>query len=144
MGELKPSMLGRIDTPYWQGLAEGELRFPQCAGCNAWTWPVQLRCRACGRRDLTWRAVAPEGRVYSWTRTHLPFIPALARLLPYTVLVELPQAGGIRILGMFTGDEAQLRIGAALTGQLANPSEETMGLHVMRWDLAVSARETAS
>lgn len=137
MASLDPSMLDRADAPYWRGLAEGELRLPQCGACQTWIWPAQTRCKHCGAYDVRWRRVEPEAEVFSWTRTHLPFMPAFADLVPYvTVLAALPKAGGIRLLGRFTGDFTKLSIGARLKGTFVAPSQRTMNLGVITWDLA--------
>jgi uncharacterized OB-fold protein len=126
----------RVDHPYWAGLGRGELRIQRCTSCKAWKWPADWRCPDCGSYDLDWEVVDPTGRVYSWIRTHLPFVPGFADLVPYvTVLVELPQAGGARILGHLTGSEEGVRIGAPLTGTFVPASPRTTGLPVLTWAL---------
>ncbi|MFR9805311.1 Zn-ribbon domain-containing OB-fold protein [Pseudonocardia sp. RS010] len=127
----------RVDHPYWEGLGAGELRIQRCAGCRRWSWPADWRCPACGGYDMTWEQVEPVGRVYSWIRTHLSFVPAYAELVPYVnVLVELPQAGGARIMGLLTGTEEGLRIGAQLAGSFRPASPRTADLPVLTWSLA--------
>jgi uncharacterized OB-fold protein len=127
----------RVDHPYWEALGRGELRIQRCIGCAAWKWPADWRCPDCGSYELAWEPVEPTGRVYSWIRTHRPFVPGYADLVPYvTVLVELPQAGGARILGLLTGDEEGVRIGAPLTGTFVPASPRTAGLPVLTWEVA--------
>ena len=57
-----------------------------------------------------------RGTIYSWERVWHPVHPALEEAGPYlVVLVELPHAGGIRMLGNLLGDSHQdVRIGAAV------------------------------
>ena len=130
----------RVDAPYWEGLAVHELRIQRCSPCHAWCWPADWRCPACGSYDLGWEAVAPRGTVYSWTRTHLPFVAAYADLVPYvTVLVELPQAGGARIMGLFTTGAEAVRIGAPVTGTFRSASPRTIDLPVLTWSAAGEA-----
>jgi uncharacterized OB-fold protein len=55
-----------------------------------------------------WVRVEGRGTIYSWERAWHPVHPALKIHGPYiVVLVELPQAGGIRMLGNLIGDPRQ-------------------------------------
>ena len=58
--------------------------------------------------------MAGTGRIYSWTRCWHPVHPALKGFGPYiAVVVELPLAGNIRMLGNLVGKpEQQVEIGA--------------------------------
>ena len=62
-------------------------------------------------RGRTWRG---KGRIYSYQRPHHPVHPALNGHGPYiAVLVELPHAGNVRMVGNLLGDPRQeVRIGA--------------------------------
>ncbi|SHH05057.1 Uncharacterized OB-fold protein, contains Zn-ribbon domain [Jatrophihabitans endophyticus] len=133
----------RVDFPFWDGLGRGELRVQRCVACRAWRWPADWRCPECGSYDLGWEVVEATGTVYSWTRTRQAFVPAFADLVPYVnVLVELPQAGGARLLGLLVGnaDERDVRIGASVIGHVAAPSERTLDLPALQWTLAGGAR----
>jgi uncharacterized protein len=127
---------GRVDFPYWDGLARGELRIQRCEQCRAWRWPAEWRCPGCGSYELGWEQVEPTGIVYSWVRTHMPFVATYADLVPYVnVLVELQQAGGARLMGLLTGDEDGIRIGAPVTGTFQSASPRTLDLAVLTWSL---------
>jgi uncharacterized OB-fold protein len=127
----------RVDFPYWEGLGKGELLIQRCEGCRRWQWPADWRCPECGGYDFAWEQVEPLGTVYSWIRTHHSFVPTYADLVPYVnVLVELPAAGGARLMGLLTGDEEGLKTGAAVKGEFQPPSERTIGLPVLTWELA--------
>jgi hypothetical protein len=124
----------RVDHPYWAGLADGVLRVQRCARCAAWQWPADWRCPTCGSYEFEWPRVEPQGRIYSWTRTHYPFVPGYADLLPYvTVLVELPQAGGARLLGLLRDSATDPRIGEEVLGEFEPARPETVDLPVVRW-----------
>lgn len=126
----------RVDAPYWAGLERGALHIQRCAGCESWIWPAEWRCGVCGSFDSTWPQVEPVGHVYTWTRTHYPFVPSHADLVPYVhVLVALSRAGDRRILGILTGSEDGLRIGAPVRGYVEPPSERSRDLPVFRWEL---------
>ena len=125
-----------LDAGFWEGLEQDELRLPRCKDCQAWIWPAEPRCKTCGSFALRWDPVALEGIVYSWTRTWYPFVDERAADLPYVVvLVELPHAGGSRLLGVLTGDEAGLRTGARVVGRIAPASDRTFGLRSVTWSV---------
>jgi uncharacterized OB-fold protein len=49
-----------------------------------------------------------EGVIYSWERVWHPTDPRLSPALPYVILlVSLPSAGDIRMVGNLVGDQAQ-------------------------------------
>lgn len=133
-----------VDAPFWHGLDEGVVRLPQCSACDHWVWPAQPSCPRCLHTDLAWRDVQPDGVVYSWTRTWYPFVVARAEDLPYVVaLVELPDAGNVRVLGVYAGSEgeraADLAVGDAVRGVIAAPSDQTYGLPSLTWVRAAGA-----
>jgi uncharacterized OB-fold protein len=89
-----------LSAPYWEGLRQNKLRVQKCRGCGAHQWGPEWICHACHSFDLDWVEVEGKGRVYSWQRPWHPVHPALKDQGPYlVVLVELPHAGGIRMLG---------------------------------------------
>ncbi|MBC7285930.1 MAG: OB-fold domain-containing protein [Hoeflea sp.] len=97
-----------LDLPYWEGTLKGELRVQRCKNCGTWQWGPEWMCHECLAFDPDWVEVAPQGKVYSWTRLWHPVHPALKQHGPYlAVLVELPHAGNIRMLGNLIGDPKQ-------------------------------------
>lgn len=103
-----------LTKPYWDGTRAGKLVIQRCRGCGVHQWGPELICHQCHSFDLGWEAVTPRGRIYSWERPHHPVHPALNGHGPYIiVLVELPQAGHVRMVGNLLGDPLQeVRIGA--------------------------------
>jgi uncharacterized OB-fold protein len=127
------------DDPFWEALKAGEFRLPRCRGCGRWTWPAHWRCGECGSWEFRWTAVEPVGTVYSWTRTWYPFDRTRGRAgnIPYVVvLVEVDATDGARVLGVLTGDEAPLKIGARVTGAVLPPSERSLGYPSIVWSVA--------
>jgi uncharacterized OB-fold protein len=94
-----------LDRPYWEGARLGELRVQRCHACGTWQWGPEWICHRCLSFDVGWERVAPHGRIYSWERAWHPVHPALEEHGPYVVvLVELPHAGHIRMIGNLVGD----------------------------------------
>jgi uncharacterized OB-fold protein len=136
IGHIGPRRDG-VDIPFWEGLKNGELRMQKCPSCQSWWWSPVWRCAECGNWDLNWEVVPPRGKVFSWIRTFQPFAPEMAAITPYvTVLVELPDAGLRRLLGILVGPEEGLKIGSEVVGVIQQPSEKTSNMAVMRWRLA--------
>jgi uncharacterized protein len=97
-----------LDTPYWEGTRKGELWVQRCTKCRTWQWGPEWICHGCLSFDVGWEKVAGRGRIYSWERPWHPVHPALKEQGPYiVVLVELPNAGNIRMLGNLLGDPRQ-------------------------------------
>ena len=103
-----------LSAPYWEGTRRRELRVQRCRACRGWQWGPEWICHACLSFDLGWETVESRGTIYSWERVWHPVHPALKETGPYlVVLVELPHAGGIRMVGNLLGDPHQrVRVGA--------------------------------
>lgn len=140
MGWRERKIAGGIgaDDPFWEALEAGEFQLPRCGGCGRWTWPAHWRCGECGSWEFRWSALEPAGTVYSWTRTWYAFDRTRQRAgdVPYVVaLVEVDGTDGARVLGVLTGDETALKIGARAAGAIRPPSEKTMGYPSIVWSL---------
>ena len=98
-----------LSKPYWDGLRREELWVQRCHQCRTWQWGPEWICHQCLSFDLDWVQVEGKGRIYSWERAWHPVHPALKqRQEPYiTVLVELPEANNIRMIGNLLGDPHQ-------------------------------------
>jgi uncharacterized OB-fold protein len=124
-----------LSTPYWSGLRENRLRVQRCAGCGTWQFGPEWICHRCHRFDPDWIEVAPRGRIYSWERVWHPVHPCLKGHGPYlVVLVELPQAGGVRMLGNLLGDAMQeVEIGAEVEGVFEHHPQAEPPFTLMQW-----------
>lgn len=94
-----------LDAAYWAGTAAHELRIQRCGSCRSWQWPAEWICHRCHSFDLGYEMVEPTGVLFSYERVWHPVHPALAAAVPYIAcLIELPQAGGVRVIGNLLGD----------------------------------------
>ena len=97
-----------LEKPFWDAAREHRLLVQRCNACKAWQFGPEWICNACLSFDIGWEEVAPTGVIYSWERAWYPVHPALRESLPYlTVLIELPQAGNVRMVGNLLGDPEQ-------------------------------------
>ncbi|WP_404476801.1 Zn-ribbon domain-containing OB-fold protein [Novosphingobium sp. BL-52-GroH] len=126
------------DDEFWRGLEDGKFQLPRCSGCRAWNWPAHHRCGQCGSWEFEWTALEPRGTVFTYTRTQYRFDRVLERAedVPYvTVVAELPEADGARVMGVLCGDEAGLAIGARVRGVIRPPSAKTKHYPAIEWEL---------
>jgi uncharacterized OB-fold protein len=103
----RPSPDG-LDSAYWEAAKRHELLVQRCNACNGFQWGPEFICYQCRSFDLRWERVSGRGRIFSWERIWHPVHPALKDACPYlVVLVELPDAGKVRMVGNLLGDPMQ-------------------------------------
>jgi uncharacterized OB-fold protein len=98
-----PHVAPRFDTPivrpFWEALAQGELKLPACSRCGAWQWyPYEfVKCHADAHHE--WKPVAKTGTVFTHTTVHRSLMPDGSQaVVPYvSALVELDGAPGVRL-----------------------------------------------
>lgn len=94
-----------LDTEFWEAARRHELVVQRCNACGTFQFGPEWLCHACRSFDLAWQRVSGRGRIYSWERVWYPVHPALQSKLPYlVVLVDLPDAGNVRMVGNLLGD----------------------------------------
>jgi uncharacterized protein len=126
------------DEDYWEYLARGEFRLSHCAQCKRTIWPAHFRCGECGSWDIEWVQHRPTGVVFTWTRTWYSFDRTSERAedIPYvTVVCEVDDGDGARVMGMLEGDESGLRVGARVHGEIKAPSAKSKGYPSICWVL---------
>ena len=103
-----------LDAPWWEALRRHELEVQRCSKCQTWQWGPEWICHKCLSFDVGWTTVEGRGRIFSWERVWHPTAPVLVDKVPYlVVLVELPEAGNIRMVGNLLGDpRREVEIGA--------------------------------
>lgn len=124
-----------FDAPYWQGTLEGKLVVQRCADCQTWQWGPEWLCHECHSFDMTWQEISQEGVIYSWERVWHPVHPSLQDSVPYiVVLVELPQAGNIRMIGNLLGDPMQeVTIGSSVKAVFEKHEDEDPAFALVHW-----------
>lgn len=121
------------DEPYWAALSEGRLALPRCKSCGEWHWPAVSRCGNCGSWDQEWFDVPLTGKIFTWTRTWHSFLGAESFQTPFvTIVVELPQAGNRRVLGVFDGD-GDPQIGMIVAGSVRGTPVSEGEIPALHW-----------
>ena len=108
-GDLLPEV-NPLNAPFWNGLADGEVRLQKCGRCGAHQYPAESFCYECGAQELSWVKVAGEGTVYSFIVVHQQYHKAFKQFLPYTVVIVQTDEGP-RMLGAMLALQKPIAIG---------------------------------
>ncbi|HEY9090216.1 Zn-ribbon domain-containing OB-fold protein [Parasphingorhabdus sp.] len=121
--------------PFWQGARDEKLQVQQNPATGSYQWPPQWIAHDTQSFDLEWVDVEPRGVIYSWTRVWHPVHPVLKDAGPYIiVIVELPHAGGIRMLGNLLGDPHQVvQIGSAVEAVFEHHNDAAAPFTLIQW-----------
>jgi uncharacterized protein len=97
-----------VDREFWEAARRHELVVQRCNKCETFQFGPEWICHKCHTLDLGWDRVSGRGNVYSWERVWHPAHPALKSACPYlVVVVELADAGKVRMVGNLLGDPRQ-------------------------------------
>jgi uncharacterized OB-fold protein len=124
-----------LSAPYWEGLRSETLKVQRNPKTGVYQWPAQWITHDTQSFDIEWVAVEPKGVIYSWTRVWHPVHPALKEAGPYiVVVVELPHAGKVRMLGNLLGDPRQsVEIGAAVEAVFEHHNDADPPFTLVQW-----------
>lgn len=124
-----------LDEPFWSGLREEQLMLQRCGDCSGWQWGPEWCCHRCGSFEMNWEQAETRGVIYSHQRVWHPVHPALAEHGPYVVvLVELPSADEVRIVGNLLGDPRQpLEIGASVEAEFEHHADADPPFTLLQW-----------
>jgi uncharacterized protein len=100
-------------TTFRDAVMQERVLVQQCASCGKASLPPAPSCLHCGSPDVQQVPAATTGTLYTWTVTHVPFDPAFAGDVPYTVgVVDLDD--GSRLSGLVDVPPGDLRAGLRL------------------------------
>lgn len=107
----KPDVLTQ---PYWDGVAQHELRVQRCNACGElWHPPLPL-CPCCHSRDIRWIPVSGRGTLYSYTVVHHAAHVAVAERVPYVVALVTLDEGPRVVSNLLNCARTDVRIGMPL------------------------------
>lgn len=139
-GGMPRPVADELSKSFWTAAREEQLMIQRCQSCNAWQWGPEWCCHACRSFDIGWVEVPRRegryrGRIYSWERNHHPVHPALRGRAPYiVVLVELPEADGVRMVGNLLGDPMQeVCIGAEVEAVFEHHEDAAPPYTLVQW-----------
>lgn len=122
-----------LDKEYWDAAQRHELVVQRCNACGGFQWGPEWLCYQCHSLDRGWHRVSGRGTVYSWERIWHPVHPALKEACPYlVVLVELPDAGNVRMVGNLLGDPMQ-DVSIGMDVEAVFEDHEADGVTLVQW-----------
>ena len=114
-GHIPASMLVQDSDsrPYWEGLAQGELRIQRCNTCSKAVFYPRSICPHCHSDQLSWIVASGKGTIYSYTVAHQGFGP-FAEDVPFVIaIIELEE--GTRMMSRIVDARRQdIVVGAAV------------------------------
>lgn len=130
-----------LSRPYWEGLRASRLLVQRCRHCGTWQFGPEWLCHGCLAFDPDWVEIAPRGRIFSWERVWYAAHPALRGRPPYlVVLVEIPEAGHVRMIGNLLGDPMQtVAIGAPVQGVFEHHPDAEPAYSLLHWRIGDEA-----
>jgi uncharacterized OB-fold protein len=109
--------------PYWEGLAQGELRIQRCKTCAQAVFYPRALCPHCHSDQLEWMLASGKGTIYTYTVAHQAFGPFAADVPFVIALVELEE--GVRMMSrIIDAPRERVVIGAAVSVTFASVGEE--------------------
>ena len=127
-----------LSKPFWDGLRNETIMVQRNARTGVYQFPPQWICHDTQTFDVEWVATEPKGLIYSWTRVWHPVHPAMKTACPYiVVVVELPKAGCVRMLGNLLGDPRQtVQIGAPVEAVFEHHKDADPSFTLLQWRVA--------
>jgi uncharacterized OB-fold protein len=109
--------------PYWEGLAQGELRIQHCNACSKAVFYPRLICPHCHADQLSWIAASGKGTIYSYTVAHQGFGPFAADVPFVIAIVELEE--GVRMMSRIVdASRERVAVGAAVRATFESVGED--------------------
>lgn len=99
---------------FWDGCADGEVRFQTCARCGQVQLIPRSRCASCHHDALDWKSSAGRGRILSYTVVHRAPTPAFRAEVPYVIAIVDMDEGFRLMVNVKNGADAHLAIGQPL------------------------------
>lgn len=126
-----------LGQEYWDATRRHELIAQRCNACEGWQWGPEHICHRCHSFDLRYEKVSGKGKIYSWERPWYPAHPAVAQAVPYiVVLVELPDADNVRMVGNLLGDrEQEIVIGSEVEAVFEDHDDSEPPFTLVHWRL---------
>ncbi len=91
--------------PFWDGCAQGVVRYKSCERCGAVQTIPRALCASCQGRALRWNDSAGLGTILSHTTVHRAPTAAFRDEVPY-VIALVDMAEGFRLMVNVRGGEA--------------------------------------
>jgi uncharacterized OB-fold protein len=100
--------------PFWDGLAQRQVRIQQCRACQSWIFYPRVICPRCWAADLDWKEIAGTGTLYTFTICRKPTHPLFADEVPQLLAVVQLDEGPRLTSTLVNVKEQDIRVGMRL------------------------------
>ncbi len=98
---------------YWDGCAQGELRYQRCASCGHVQLFARSLCEQCQSTQLEWNTSARKGTVLTFTTVYRAPLPVFKEMLPYVIaIVDMDEGFRVMANALPQVQQGPLAIGA--------------------------------
>ena len=132
-----PDPTDPLTAPFWQGLAQHELRAQQCQECGTFRLPAARLCPACLARGHEWVEIQACGQLWSWVVYRRALAAPFADDVPYAVGVVALEHG-LHLLSRIDAPSDRLTIGDRMT---ARYDDVAPGVSLLTWVPERSTRD---
>ena len=114
-GTIPASMIKQDSDsrPYWEGLAQGELRIQRCKVCSKAVFYPRSICPHCHADSLSWIVASGKGTIYSYTVVHQAFGP-FAEDAPFVIAIVELEEGARMMSRIVDATRESVVVGAAV------------------------------
>jgi uncharacterized protein len=124
-----PDPTDGLDGPFWQSLAQHQLRAQKCSACRTLRLPAAPLCPACLQPGAEWVQIEDSGTLWSFVVYRRALATAFADDIPYAVgEVELEQ--GLHLLSRIDAPVDEIAIGDRMR---ARYYEAAPGIVLLSW-----------
>ncbi len=109
--------------PYWEGIAQGELRIQRCDACSRAVFYPRAICPYCHANQLSWIVATGKGTIYSYTVAHQAF-GAFAAEVPYIVAIVELDEGARMMTRIIDAPREDVSIGASVQVTFTSVGED--------------------
>ena len=67
MSSVEPPFMSAYSKPFWDGVAQHQLRLPWCTSCGEPHFPPRPFCPHCWEDTIEWRTASGRGTLYTFT-----------------------------------------------------------------------------
>lgn len=109
--------------PYWEGIAQGELRVQRCDACSRAVFYPRSICPHCHTNRLSWIVATGKGTIYSYTVAHQAF-GAFAAGVPYIIAIVELEEGARMMTRIVDTPRERVSIGAPVQVTFTSVGED--------------------
>ncbi len=99
--------------PYWEGLAQGELRIQRCNACLKGVFYPRSICPHCHADQPSWIVASGKGTIYSYTVAHQGFGP-FAVDVPFVIAIVELEEGARMMSRIVDAPRERIAVGVAV------------------------------